>query len=284
MRHYKYCDIYDGQTIVATQLIEISDENAYKIMGYKVEPCKTQGMHKIIAESSDGKSMTLCDNVVYDNIRSEVDAYAKLLERRQLRLTDGTIAVTIKVMEKVTGRGYYTEIISDEYIPRDLFLPYEYKIGTRIAKLRKEKKITREELESIINAPPCSVQNWEKHITAPSATDMIKLSRVFGVNVNYILGLSDDSNKKGHIRVVISREARERRWRLSEITKTVTPSINPLIVDIIGHGTDAIVNFLGYKPHGNASQRTIAQKMQEELSRMDEDKIAAFAAKYGGSK
>lgn len=61
----------------------------------------------------------------------------------------------------------------------------------RIKKLRKEKKITQIRLSIELEVSQETISAYEKGKYYPSATMLIKLRDIFGVSIDYILGLSD---------------------------------------------------------------------------------------------
>ena len=61
----------------------------------------------------------------------------------------------------------------------------------RIKKLRKEKKITQICLSIELEVSQETISAYEKGKYYPSAAMLIKLRDIFGVSIDYILGLSD---------------------------------------------------------------------------------------------
>ena len=61
----------------------------------------------------------------------------------------------------------------------------------QIKKLRKEKKITQIRLSTELEVSQETISAYEKGKYYPSAAILIKLRDIFGVSVDYILGLSD---------------------------------------------------------------------------------------------
>lgn len=67
------------------------------------------------------------------------------------------------------------------------------KIGKLIAKIRKEKKLTQEELGSRLGISGKSVSKWERGINAPDISLLQQLSDELGISVNELLcGVRDD--------------------------------------------------------------------------------------------
>ena len=61
----------------------------------------------------------------------------------------------------------------------------------RIKKLRKEKNITQIRLSIELEVSQETISAYEKGKYYPSAAMLIKLRDIFGVSIDYILGLSD---------------------------------------------------------------------------------------------
>jgi len=64
-----------------------------------------------------------------------------------------------------------------------------------IARLRRERKISQKELGSLIGVAQNTVCNWEKGNREPDNESLRRMSEYFGVSVDYILGLSDESKE-----------------------------------------------------------------------------------------
>ncbi len=63
------------------------------------------------------------------------------------------------------------------------------KIGCIITELRKDKKITQQELAKILNVSKSTVAHYEQGINSPSLDVLIKLAKYFEVPVDYLLGI-----------------------------------------------------------------------------------------------
>ena len=61
------------------------------------------------------------------------------------------------------------------------------KIGRFIAELRREKKMTQQDLSDILYTARENVSKWERGINKPTTETLIKLSEIFDVSVNEIL-------------------------------------------------------------------------------------------------
>ena len=59
-------------------------------------------------------------------------------------------------------------------------------IGDRISKLRKEKKLSQEYIAEMLNVSRQAVSKWENGLSAPDTGNLIQLSALFGVSVEYL--------------------------------------------------------------------------------------------------
>ena len=53
------------------------------------------------------------------------------------------------------------------------------KLGNKIIKLRKEKKLSQEELADKIGVSRQTISNWELNITKPDVSQLKKFSKIF---------------------------------------------------------------------------------------------------------
>ena len=60
-------------------------------------------------------------------------------------------------------------------------------VGAQIARLRKEKGLTQEELASHMGVSPQAVSKWENDQTCPDISALPKLARLLGVSVDELL-------------------------------------------------------------------------------------------------
>lgn len=61
-------------------------------------------------------------------------------------------------------------------------------LGQRIRELRKEKKMTQEELGRILGVSKVSISGYENDTRQPDNEALVKLSKYFNVTVDYLLG------------------------------------------------------------------------------------------------
>lgn len=68
-------------------------------------------------------------------------------------------------------------------------------IGENIIKLRKEKKLTQEELADLVCVGPKTVSSWEKNRNLPNIETLIILTNILDTDINTILGLNPETAK-----------------------------------------------------------------------------------------
>lgn len=69
-------------------------------------------------------------------------------------------------------------------------------IGKRIKKQRLKYNLTQRELSFRLGLTPKMISFYENEERTPPADIIIKLSQIFNISTDYILGLSDDNSKK----------------------------------------------------------------------------------------
>ena len=69
-------------------------------------------------------------------------------------------------------------------------------IGNKIRYLREERGITQKQLAENISSTNKNIWAYETGYTLPPVDTIIRLSKFFGVSVDYLLGLEDDFGGK----------------------------------------------------------------------------------------
>lgn len=64
-------------------------------------------------------------------------------------------------------------------------------ISKRIKELRKENKLSQDELAEKCFVKQSCVSKWERGATLPDADMIVKLTRIFNVSADYLLGIND---------------------------------------------------------------------------------------------
>lgn len=63
--------------------------------------------------------------------------------------------------------------------------------GKMLKELRVEKGFNQESLGKILNVTGATISRWEAGLVEPDFQTLIQLADMFGVSVDYILGLED---------------------------------------------------------------------------------------------
>ena len=64
----------------------------------------------------------------------------------------------------------------------------EYSFGKTLAKLRKDRKLTQQELADLLNVTNKTISKWETNTTAPDIDTLKRISQVLKVPVDVLLG------------------------------------------------------------------------------------------------
>ncbi|MBQ9482190.1 MAG: helix-turn-helix transcriptional regulator [Clostridia bacterium] len=80
-------------------------------------------------------------------------------------------------------------------------------LGERIARLRKENKLTQEELAEKFNISAQAVSKWENDASAPDISVLPDLSRTLGVSVDELLGNKTEPSSLVYKPEITSAEA-----------------------------------------------------------------------------
>ncbi|PGH84982.1 transcriptional regulator [Bacillus thuringiensis] len=106
--------------------------------------------------------------------------------------------------------------------------------GQRLRELRSKKNISATALGKALGIAQTTVSNWENSGYEPNYEMLVKISRYFGVSVDYLVGNDDDTNKNE-----ISRLAKELYEGLNEISEDERQDIEKGLLEYL--------EFLGYK-------------------------------------
>lgn len=68
-------------------------------------------------------------------------------------------------------------------------------IGERIAKCRKDKKLSQEYIAEILDVSRQAVSKWENDQSEPDTGNLIQLARLFGVSVEYLANGEEENTK-----------------------------------------------------------------------------------------
>lgn len=68
--------------------------------------------------------------------------------------------------------------------------------GERLTAARKKSRLTQEQISEILGITYQAYWKYEKDICYPSADILIKISKMYGISTDYILGLTDEQNQE----------------------------------------------------------------------------------------
>ena len=71
------------------------------------------------------------------------------------------------------------------------------KFEEKLIKLRKQKSLSQEDLADVLNISRQAVSRWESGATLPDAPNLIAISDLFGVSIDYLL--RDDYEQNGTV-------------------------------------------------------------------------------------
>ena len=92
-------------------------------------------------------------------------------------------------------------------------------IGEIIKELRKQRKLTQEELAEQIGVTPQAISRWERNVGYPDVAQIVPLSRAFGVSTDEIFGatLSSDQQINEYIEMSMQEMGKNNLERAIEI-------------------------------------------------------------------
>lgn len=64
-------------------------------------------------------------------------------------------------------------------------------VGKRLATLRQEKGMTQNELAKVLGLSLNSISLYERDLSQPNDETKIQIARLFGVSMDYLMGMSD---------------------------------------------------------------------------------------------
>ena len=71
--------------------------------------------------------------------------------------------------------------------------------GKKLKELRKEKRLTQEQLSKVLNVSKTTICQWETHKQEACLDDIVKIAQLFDVTTDFLLGLEDESGIKTYI-------------------------------------------------------------------------------------
>jgi len=89
-------------------------------------------------------------------------------------------------------------------------------IGNRIRKLREDKGLNQLELSKLLNIGNSTLSQYESGQRTPSDDIKIKLSKIFDVSIDYLIGNSNIKNPYNHIETIAAHHDSE-EWTEKEL-------------------------------------------------------------------
>ncbi len=100
-------------------------------------------------------------------------------------------------------------------------------VGQRIKKLREDKDMSQVELGRLVNMGNTTISQWESDKRSPDIATVKRLSDIFGVSSDYLLGRTDDRNSR-------------------ELPDTVAPYLPEGFDELTPEAKEEILNFVEY--------------------------------------
>ena len=63
----------------------------------------------------------------------------------------------------------------------------------KLKAIRTEREMSQAKLAKILDRPQQDISKWELGIQEPNLADVVKLSLIFNVSSDYLLGISDEA-------------------------------------------------------------------------------------------
>lgn len=109
----------------------------------------------------------------------------------------------------------------------------DFKIGAKIIELRKEKKMTQEQLANILGVSAPAVSKWETDSSYPDITMLCPLARALGTDVDTLLSYEETLSEEKHgqymteiIGIVREGSAEEAEERLEQLLHSYPSSVS----------------------------------------------------------
>jgi len=69
-----------------------------------------------------------------------------------------------------------------------------FDFGLQLQQLRKAKKLSQSTVAKILKTHPSTISSYERNIITPSVENMVRLAKLYGVSIDYMIGFTDRSN------------------------------------------------------------------------------------------
>lgn len=121
------------------------------------------------------------------------------------------------------------------------------KLSDKILKLRKIKGLSQEELAEKLNVSRQAISRWENETAQPDASNVLNLSKLFGVTADYLL--NDDYQSDFDVPVVRQSEsaARNKIKNVIALCVAIFGLIGNFIVYVLSRFIEVMVPYITYK-------------------------------------
>ncbi len=92
----------------------------------------------------------------------------------------------------------------------------------RLKQLRKNAKLTLEDLSNIVGVSFQTISNWEKGFTEPDIQSIKKLASYFSVTIDYLL---EQDNEEAYFQDIVKKLEHLDKEQLMNITKSIIKNI-----------------------------------------------------------
>lgn len=104
--------------------------------------------------------------------------------------------------------------------------------GDLLSELRRDKKMTQDDLAKVLFVSPGTISNYENNIHFPDVLKLIQMAKYFGVTTDCILGLSSCNLSPD---VLEKRMASGKTWsQIIVDVQTLTPDRQKALLRILG--------------------------------------------------
>ena len=105
------------------------------------------------------------------------------------------------------------------------------KFKANLKAIRKERNLTQWQVAERLGVVESCYANWEQGRTEPDISTLRKLSLIFGVSIDYLLGLEDDFGTRVEIKENFSLSAQEKE--LLTFYRQLSPYLQGLTLDTV---------------------------------------------------
>lgn len=116
-------------------------------------------------------------------------------------------------------------------------------VGNRIKELRASQKITQNDFASRLGVTKSAISSYENGSRLPSYDILIKISRIFKVSTDYLLGCVDDKSQTVNVsgltekQIVSIRSSIDTFRAFNAVREQVSPDLQKLLDEFVETGT-----------------------------------------------